>query len=406
MTIEQVLADNAKAMNFVPTTVNYPINLGFPSPIPAGFFEFAIIGKQDNKRKAIPEIMKLFESNDAPIVSIAFFNDGSVDQFGMNVICDLNSAKCPPDELLIRVNKSKYVKVSEMSPLEGRVFGRFSFPLTFFGEIRALAIDADRFVHLSGDLTKYFGAKAKSILFEEGRIEGREIIQALREKLGERSNDRQFLFENAKALFQSAGWGKLFLFVEGGEIYKVTINDPPCDAEQATILGNHFLQGLVAGLLEPFLKSGVKLSSIREAYEEEKKDLVVYYMDKASIQELAPDEDEKELEAPPTIKKVRTKARSKKEKLGLDSTAEQVSQIIKSISQLREVKKEIASVSVGVVSEEVESAPAQPAQGGLWGGGGIQIIQQVDKPPLPKRKKKAVTEDDAPEYSSTDTVKF
>jgi hypothetical protein len=404
MTIEQVLAANEKAMNFEPKTVNYSINLGFPSPVPAGFFEFAIVGQQDEKREAIPKIMKVFESNAATIVSMTFSNDQSVDQFIMNVVCDLNSAKCPPDELLIRVNKSKFVKVAEMSPLDGRVFGKFSFPLTFFGEIRALAIDADRFVHLFDEITRIFGVKAKRALFENGRLEGREIIEALKEKLGERSKEKQLLFENAKALFQIAGWGKLFFYTEGAEIYKVTINDPPSDADGGAMLGNYFLQGLVAGILEPFLRSGVKLSMIREGYEEEKRDLIMYYMDRASIKEFASEEEKEDDDVSLSNKKVLINTEAKQEE-EVDDAAVQVTKIIKSIHEMQEVKKNMENDNPVLISETSEPAEANPVQGEIIGSG-IQIIQEVDKPPVVRRKKKTIPHDNGKGYSSTDTIKF
>src|SRR5487761_143731 len=406
MTIEQVIAGTEKAMSFEPKTVNYSINLGFPAPSPDGFSEFALIGEQDKKREAIPKIMKLFETYSATIVSMTFFNDQSVDQFIMNVVCDLNSAKCSPEELLVRLNKSNCVKVAEMSPLDGRVFGKFAFPLTFFGEIRALAIDADRFVHLFDDITKTFGTKAKDALFQNGRTEGREIIAALKEKLGERSRDKQFLFENAKGLFQTAGWGKLFFYPEGADIYTVAISEPPSDADEEAITGNYFLQGLVAGILEPFLKNGVKLSMIRESYEVEKKDLVLYYMDKASIKELAPEEDEEKNEASLSSKKVLIDRETEQEENKSDEAAIHVTKIIKSIVQIQDEKKTKEQRSPVLVSEtSSEEGGYQPAEGEIVGSG-IQIIQQVEKPIPLRRKKKSAPVDNERDYDSTDTVKF
>jgi hypothetical protein len=412
MTIEEVIADNAKAMSFEPKTVNYPINLGFSDPWPAGFFEFAIIGVQDQKKEAVPKIMKLFETNLAPIVSITFSSSESFDQFIMNIVCDLNGAKCSPEDLLIRINKSKSVKVAEISPLEGKAFGKFSFPLTFFGEIRALAIDSDRFVHLLDEITKVSGSKGKDALFQNGRIEGKEIIAALKQKLGEKARDRQFLFENARGLFQTAGWGKLYFYAEGAELYKVTVNDPPSDAEGGTITGNYFLHGLIAGILEPFLKNGIRLSMIREAYEAEKKDLVLYYMDRIAIKKLAP-QVEAEEKQPKTRREITTAVAKPR---ATEEAALQVRQIIKSIDKISEEKKtkskfetEPVLLSESKSSEGgEETQPKRAVQGGsLFGGGGIQIIQQVDKPPLPQRKKKIVSlsEDDL-EYSSNPSEQF
>ena len=387
MAVEQILAANEKAMNFEPKSVNYSINLGFPAPAQPDQFELAIIGHQNEKREAIAKLMKIFEASGANIVSITFSNYETTEQFVMNVICDLSSAKCPPDELLIRINKSKFVKVAEMSGLDGRIFGRYSFPLTFFGEVRALAIDADRFVHLFDDITKTFGAQAKTALFENGRAEGGEIIAVLREMLGEKAK-REALLENAKALFQTAGWGKLFFYTEGVDIYKATITDPPSDANDEAILENHFLQGLVAGMLEPFLKSGVKLSIIREGYDDDKKTLILYYMDKTSLKELASEDDEKFDNVPlPEIKipsKNQTRLQEMKEE---DPEVHFVNQIIKSIDQIKEQKETVTANPV-LFSKPKEAVPTQPVQGEIVGSG-IQIVQQAERPALPRRRKKA-----------------
>jgi hypothetical protein len=376
MAVEQILAANEKAMNFEPKAVNYPINLGFPAPARPGQYELAIIGHQNEKREAIARLMRIFEASGATVVSITFSNFQSPEQFVMNVVCNLDSEKCPPDELLIRINKSKFVKVAEMSSLEKRIFGRYSFPLTFFGEVRALAIDADRFVHLFDDITKMFGAPAKTALFENGRAEGGEIVQALMEMLGPNAK-RDLLLENAKALFQTAGWGRLAFYTEGVDIYKATITEPPSDADEGAILENYFLQGLVAGVLEPFLKSGVKLSMIREGYDEEKKNLILYYMDKASLKELASD-DEKFDNVPLPESKLANENPSKQEESRAEDPAVQVDRIIKSIDEIE-----------GQIEPQTkEIASTDPVQGEIVGSG-VQIVQQTERPPVPRRRKKA-----------------
>jgi hypothetical protein len=351
MGLERVLESTEKAMNYEPDQkVSYPITLGMPAPAPGHHFEFAISGQQNEKREAIPQIMKILDSGGVRIVSLAFFNDQSMDKFAMDVICDFTFAKTREDQLLIKLNKSKFVKLAEMNPLEGRMFSNFMFPLTFFGgEIRAVAVDSDRFVHLFENITKSFGIRAKESLFENGRTEGREIMAALKEKMGEKlSKDRTLLLDNAKALFQAAGWGKLLFHNEGAEIYKATITEPPADAEGEAVLGNYFLQGVVAGIIESFLRPDVKLTMLREGYEEQRQNLVLYYMDKAAIKELSHEEDDDDEEEeeeedddfdeePVRVKKlvVATVPKLQREEDSEDA-AVQVAHVIKSIKQIEE----------------------------------------------------------------------
>jgi hypothetical protein len=351
MGLENVLEGTEKALNYEPNQkINYPIALGMPAAAPSLYFEYAISGQQNEKREAIPQIMKILDSGGVRIVSLSFFYDQSMEGFAMNVVCDFTTSKTHEDQLLIKLNKSKFVKLAEMSPLEGRVFSNFMFPLTFFGgEIRAVAIDSDRFVHLFENITKSFGIRAKESLYENGRTEGREIMEALKEKLGQRlANDRTVLLDNAKALFQAAGWGKLLFHNEGAEIYKATITEPPSDAEGGAVLGNHFLQGVVAGIIESFLKPDVKLTMLREGYEEQRANLVLYYMDKAAIKELSREGDEgkEEEEEDENVDEETIRARklvvAPAPKLDLkqqeesEDAAIQVAQVIKSINQIEE----------------------------------------------------------------------
>lgn len=419
MMIEKIIAGNEKAMDFEPQMVDYPNNIGLPAPLPPGHYELAISGKQNDKREAIPQIMKIFENNGVKILSLSFSNNQSVDEFIMNVVCDLSSAKCTQDDLLIRVNKSKFVKIAEMSSLEGRVFSRFSFPLTFFGEIRALAIDSDRFLHLFDDLTRTFGPKARDSLYENGRREGAEIIEALKEKLGEKwSSDRPALIENAKVLLQCAGWGKVLFHNEGAEIYKVTVKDPPSDADGNATLNNYFLHGMVAGVLESFLKEGTKLSMIREGYEEDKRNLLLYYMDKASIRELASEEEEDKLaateevvvaEAPRpqdsssserVIEKAPEPRAPRRRPNGPRSgnqeavAAAEVNHIIQSIEQIKGEDTDAKGAAALSENDEQQqpTVSTKPIQGEMVGYG-VQIVseqqQQVvaRKPPSRERKK-------------------
>jgi hypothetical protein len=301
--VKNVLAnDISKAFSFdpgiVPKSVYYPNNIGLPAPAPQNYFELAISGKQNGKREAFPKITKIFEEAGATILSLSFANNQSWDQFIMNVVCDLTNAKCPADELLIRVSKSKHVTIAEKSPQEGKIFGSLSFPLTLFGgEVRTLALDADRMVNLFDHITKECGTKGRETLFEDGRVEGKEIIEAIKEKLGQRSRDKTLVLENARALFQAAGWGRLFIHEDdGSQIYQASVADPPTDADGGKILGNYFLQGMVAGMIEPFIKKengNVKLSIIKEGYDDERRILILHYMENASI-DLSPKGKEEE----------------------------------------------------------------------------------------------------------------
>lgn len=396
MGLEKVLESTEKALNYEPNQkVSYPITLGLPAPVPSQHFEFAISGQQNEKREAIPQIMKILDSGGIRIVSLAFFNDQSMDQFAMNVICDFTFAKSREDQLLIKLNKSKFVKLAEMSPLEGRIFSKFMFPLAFFGgEIRAVALDSDRFVHLFENITKSFGIRAKESLFENGRTEGKEIMEALKDKLGEKwSKDKPLLLDNAKALFQAAGWGKLLFHNEGAEIYKATITEPPADAEGGAVLGNYFLQGVVAGIMESFLQPGVKLTMLREGYEEQRQNLVLYYMDKAAIKELSRENDEEaEEDAEEELNEQSIRTRKLSPTPGIvqqddtEDAAVHVAQVIKSIKQIEEGEEPTQQEARLPPNNPVVAASATPAGNASVIMNSRDIPQQQEAPPPPPAK--------------------
>lgn len=303
--VQRVLeTDISKAFNFdpgiVPKSVYYPHNIGFPLPALENFVEFAINGQHNGKHEAFLNIMKILEAYSATVVAISFTNNKSFDQFVMDIVCDLTNAKCPADELLIRISKSKFVTMVEKNFHVGKIFASIPFPLTLFGgEVRALALDAGRMVTLFDHIGKACGPRGRETIFEDGRAEGREIIEAIRERLGERSSDRSLVLENAKALFQAAGWGRLSIHESDRTgIERVSVADPPSDSDGGKVFQNSFLQGMVAGMLEPFHKmeknGDPKLSLIKESYDEEPRILTLHYTDESTINKLSCKSEEQE----------------------------------------------------------------------------------------------------------------
>jgi hypothetical protein len=297
-------SDISKAFNFdpgiAPKSEYYPHNIGFPFPAPRNYVEFAIVGQQNEKQEAFLNIVKILEEYRATVVSLTFANNQSMDQFVMNFVCDLTCAKCPADELLIRISKSKFVTFAEKDFREGKIFDSLSFPLSLFGgDVRALALDTDRVVTLFDHIGRECGQKGRQTLFEEGRVEGREIVEAIKEKLSERTSDKNLVLENVQALFQAAGWGRLSIHKSGStKIERASIADPPADADGCKVTDNYFLQGMVAGVLEPFhkreSKDDAKLSLVKELYDSERRILTLHYMDKTSIVELSRKSEEQE----------------------------------------------------------------------------------------------------------------
>lgn len=320
ITVEEKLSTQNDEENRSPLEakkVYYPNNIGFPAPRLKNQYEFVLMGLQNQEQEALPRILKIFEEQKVRILTLSFFNDQSPVHFVMDVVSDFSNARCKPADLALQLNKlKKFAKIGEMKNSNQKIFAEFLFPLTFFGTVRALAIDSDRFLRLFSHISEELGEeKAKRILYEDGHTEGNEIVEAIREffesddnsdnkkaeqqqKEVEGVEEENYVLQNAKAFLRAAGWGTMsYSKMEGSDTYRVTIWDPPTDAEGEIVLGNYFLQGMIAGIIEPFVngKEGgeeepatqqvVKLSMMKESYDNESRTLTLYYINKNILEE-------------------------------------------------------------------------------------------------------------------------
>jgi hypothetical protein len=290
--------------------VYYPNNIGYSIPCSKNQYEFVIMGLQNKEREALTAILKIFEEQKVRISKLSFFNDQSPTQFVMDMITDFSNAKCTPADLALRLNKlKKFVKLGEYKGSNRTIFPEFLFPLTFFGTVRALAIDSDRFTRLFSHISEALGAgRAKRLLYEDGRSEGTEIVDTIKELLenvdsnnGKRKELRDLgsesveeektaedtVFQNARAFVRAAGWGTFsYSKTEGSSSYLVTLWDPPTDADGGIVTGNYFLQGMIAGIIESLTGDSSKLNLriMKESYDSESRALTLYYLNKV-IQE-------------------------------------------------------------------------------------------------------------------------
>jgi hypothetical protein len=357
MSAEEALAqDKREEEALEKQTLYYPNNIGF-TPLEQSNYEFVLMGLQNEKREAVPEILKIFEKQKASIVSLSFFGDQTPRQFVANVVADLSHAKCPPEDLLVRLSNLKnFVKSAEIAHANQKVCSSLLFPLTFFGTVRALAIDSDRFTRLFNRMCDELGEKAKQILFEEGRSEGQEIIKAIKNFFDDdKIPDRDSILSNAKAFLRSLGWGTIFFSrLSDPDIYRVTVLDPPTDADQEMAVCNYFLQGIVAGIIESLvgIEEGSRLAMMKESYDKETRALKIFYIEKS--------EKISSSDVPLAIKlqKAITSASPSK-----DEIARQVDLLIQSLDKIQNpakkrkafAKKKISSDNLEEILDEIEN---------------------------------------------------
>ncbi len=291
--------------------VYYPNNIGYSIPCSKNQYEFVLMGLQNKEREALTAVLKIFEEQKVRINSLTFFNDQSPTQFVMDVVTDFSNAKRTPADLALRLNKlKKFVKLGEYKGSNRIIFTEFLFPLTFFGTVRALAIDSDRFTRLFSHISEALGdVRAKSLLYEDGRSEGSEIVSTIREFLGNGDGDsgkgkelprdeaaggeevekeEDYIFQNARAFMRAAGWGTLsFSKKEGSDAYRVMLWDPPTDADGGIVVENYFLQGMIAGIIEslPSASRKLNLCITKESYDSESRALTLFYLNQVALED-------------------------------------------------------------------------------------------------------------------------
>jgi hypothetical protein len=333
--------------------VYYPNNIGYSSPLKEYDYEFVLMGLEKKQGEALPKILEVFKKQKATLVSFSLFRDQSPEKFIASVVADLSHSKCSPEKLLAKLGKlKKFIRNGEMSGASSLICPNLIFPLTLFGgTVRALAIDTDRFTRLFGRISDELGDKAGSILYEDGYSEGKEMIEAIRNAFPDDvALDEETILVNAKSILRSLGWGTLhFASLSVPDLYRVTLLDPPTDANGDMAVSNHFLQGIIGGIIAGTIQNESeqkRVAFLKESYDKDTRTLTMFYMERKKS-ETGDDEDE---EVEQGAEEERTEASAAKKKIqeaiaatssppSKEEITRQVELLIKSIDEINGKKR-------------------------------------------------------------------
>lgn len=222
----------------------HPRPIGSPSPLGKNVYEFAVFA--DPEPSSSLGIVELVSSYHGKM--IGYLEDAMTKEFAGFYFVDTSKMDCSVSDLTEEIRDLQRVKNVQVQYREGHLLGHFMFPLTVFGNRRVLAIRVEGLVNIEEQLTKLMGSAASSIIYDEGRSYGLEVMRAYREALKEEANNEERLIENVKEGSKATGWGTLEFRLTDDMGVRVALRHPP-----VTTGGwreSRFLYGIFGGLIE------------------------------------------------------------------------------------------------------------------------------------------------------------
>ncbi len=258
-----------------PKTEYYPRNIGLIAAGGPNSHSYLITGREGKGAEA--QILNVFLKHRASILSQSSQVDRTTGEFAMLLVCDLSNADSTADDFLIYLRDIKWVKTVLASKMKDKLFDGMLFPLTFLDSYRVIALRSDFIFQLQDRLEP---GLAKSLLTNWGKSYALDVIQKIREKLGETAKD-EIIIENVIGYLRAAGWGA-FHWKNEGEVEQVILQDPPV-AENGDARGNLFILGLAGGLVSTFLKKSMAVMTAY--YDKDARMLTMVLADEKSIAE-------------------------------------------------------------------------------------------------------------------------
>ena len=205
----------------------------------ANRYAFLVSGIDGKRTPAQAQVLGLFLKHRARIISHWGYQE-SGNEFVLCLNCDMSSADITPDGLLLELRLLKSVQNARSTQMETRLFDGFSFPPTLLDN-RALVLDSQFTFLIEHELKT---PELKQALVEAGRIYALDIVRQIREKIPPDG----VLSDNVLDYFKAAGFGR-FSVLDDERSTQVIIRDPPL-SQRGEASGNHFVHGIVTGLVE------------------------------------------------------------------------------------------------------------------------------------------------------------
>jgi len=305
----------------LPSVEYYPNNIGNLTIGNPRSYAFLVYGRDE--RGIQVQILNTLHKRGARIVSHNGYVDERSREFTLCVSCDLGEVSVTPDDLVIEMRRMKQVRNAMAICLKSRLFDGFLFPLTILMTSRVVAMDSNLCFLIQDRLGT---EDSKAGLRDVGHDFALDIVKQIREKMSS-GYPEESIQENVRGYLKASGWGS-FTWESETSFERVIVIDPPIYSGKA--VGNYFLHGMAAGLLEAFRKK--KFSIVEEVYTQDTRSLTLMLSEKRI--------EVKRLESPADKK--------------IPKTLE--------IRALEEVEKVIRSVELDEMEIELPAATAPPKE--------------------------------------------
>jgi hypothetical protein len=328
----------------LPSVEYYPNNIGNLTIGTPRSYSFLVYGRDE--RGIQVQILNALHKRGARIISQNGYSDEKNREFTLCVSCDLGEVSVTPDDLVIELRRMKQVRNAMAISMKNRLFDGFLFPLTMLITSRSVAVDSNIWFMIQDRLNS---EDSRAGLRDVGRDFALEIVKQIREKMSSGFLEES-IQENVRGYLKAAGWGS-FTWQSETSFERVTVVDPPIYSGKA--VGNYFLHGLAAGLLEAFRKK--KFSLAEEVYNQDTRSLTLML-------------SEKRIE----VKRIEDKKISRSLEV---KALEEVEKVIRSV-ELDEM--ELENPPPTTPRQKEESKPVVLVQ-----QSGVEITQDVSTPPIP-----------------------
>lgn len=248
-------------------------------------YAFLVSGKEEKGISAQAQLLHLFFRHRTRIVTQLGYIDENRREFVLCLNCDMRNADITPDDLLLEIRQLKFIRNARVARMANRLFDGFFFPLTFL-ENRVILLDSQISFLIEHELKT---PEQKAAITEVGRIYALDIIRQVQARLPPNSPEK-VLRENVLDYFKAAGIGRFSLIDSTEKSIQAVVHDPPV-SEKGDATGNHFIHGIVVGLIEVFQERETRV--VEDLYDPKSCRLFIVLLDNEQIDPASPSADGK-----------------------------------------------------------------------------------------------------------------
>jgi len=248
----------------LPSVEYYPNNIGNLTIGTPRSYAFLVYGRDD--RGIQVQILNSLLKRGARLLSQTGYVDEKSREFTLCISCDLGEVSVTPDDLVIELRRMKQVRNAVAICLKNRMFDGFLFPLTILLTNRVVSIDSNITFLIQERLNS---EESKVVLRDVGRSYALDVVKQVRTKMAT-GFPEDAIQENVRGYLKAAGWGS-FSWESETTFERVVVIDPPIFSGKA--VGNYFLHGMAAGLVESFRKKKFMLAE--EVYSQDTRSLTL-----------------------------------------------------------------------------------------------------------------------------------